>query len=556
MYAPAVVTVQANFILFGAAVEPVEGQPFINDATPLGANGRADIIRVANGTRLSNGDIMCPFSVVFAPASLSSALKIWPLQTGETLNRPLGPGENDATSGSLQNAYYPASNIQVTVNDVNGSGCAYVYGASIVGGDGLSDVAILRIHKRCHESCAPEIGACHPFIPWGDSREARDGQTVYLLGDYIANPLDVRAQNASGAIARGVISDHRYVEYSGYGLAEGLLISTPAYAVSAGMPIISGQGELLGMQTSSLAAIVPRIDPSSLVYAPALNQQSGSGQVAGPSSFHLRPIISALIHSEQERCHDDRSVTRIAGNRGNFGIYRKGYLGLAYRVATSVALTTVTDYTSGVAPLGQPRFRLSSGGFDNVYQPKVAGLQVQGLAGLNPAGTAGQVDGYYFVPGGPASGIFPALPESPLLGKVRPGDLLISASPLRVIDGKRDINVLGDLKNQVALSLITRDAFPGDEIEFCVLRGGNVLNSVPTATGGWYVNRATVSAVLAEFPPLLDYPWAAINDWPQLLTEVVAPTHYPSFTVPAGQQTNPQLPALIAPGSGVFHPAL
>lgn len=550
MLGDAVVTVMAKYILVGLLPAPLSG-PLVTDLTLPAPGAYAMVIRIGNGTRLADGTILTPWSLVVAPPSLSSALKVYPFVKGETAARVVG------LQGKMTATYGVASNIQAVVNNVNGSGCTYIYDATLMGGDGTSNQAYLNIKHNCGINClSPKIGACHPHIPWGDSREAgRNGQNVYLIGDPITNPYDPHSQHSSSAIVRGIIADHRYVDYSGRMLAEGILVSAPVYQ-SMGMAIVSAQGKLLGMQTSSLSGYAPAVSPSSLINFPYLTQTTGQGRVAGPSSYFLRPVAAAIIQSYRDCYRDECRVRRVDLGRGSIGIYRKGYLGVATRVATAASFTTVTDYRSGAAPYGQFRFRLNArGDFERTYATKVVGAQVLGVGGANPNGAPNTPNGRFYVPGGKplADSPFPEVEESPLLNRVDPGDVIVSITPMRVNkDGKRAVLALGDLKNQVALSLITYASYPGDILDLCVIKGGQASINDYTSRNGYMTEMSSVEVSLGEYPDFLNWPYDAIDTWPQLLTNQSPAVAPDTFTANELQLTSPQVPQLNLPGSGIF----
>ncbi|CAH6420605.1 Hypothetical protein HVR_LOCUS1234 [uncultured virus] len=555
LYRDAVVEIHSEFILLGGTGTGIPvGVTAATGGTPLAPNVRDDVILEGNGFFIKGHYIVAPAHLVLLPPSLTSIVNRFPL---------FDPG--NVTLGNIRNQLIRASRILISVFNVNGKGHSFVYEADLVGVDGAGDIAVLKInYKKQWNLCNPCVEKCHPYFKFGSSRAAKDGEKIYLLGDYISHAVDRRLFNAVGAISEGLLSDHRYLDYSGFALAEAILVSAPAYAFSSGLPILDGQGHVLGMQTADLAATLPNIIfPTTPIVVTGtagvggavlatgtigpltLNQAEGSGLVGGPSEFFMRRVIKALIRgtcSRQFNCQ----IETVCDPAGAFFRYRKAYAGIAYDVFTGVGYDVTADFTSGSIVGGRPRVRLTSTG-DFLTSPsckELVGIRVLGLAGLNPNDLVGIPNGFYYVPGGtgtivPLNGL--VLPVSPFLGKLLPGDVITHINGI----------ALGDLEKQIAPSLITWRLCAGDQIDICYRRGGNALNSTDNSLTENYDNLLTYTGCLADFPPLLDYPWYAVNIFPLLST-----LPFPGFAFPAQQITNPQFPARDPfLGAGFFHPA-
>lgn len=526
-YKDAVVEIHSEFILLGATGSTISTNA--NGSTPLAAGTRADVVLEGNGFFIKGHYIVTPANLVLLPPSLTSVANRYPF---------FNP--NDLTLGRVKNQMIRASRILVSVFNVNGKGHSFVYEADLVGVDGVGNIAVLRInYKKQWNQCNPCVEKCHPFLTFGSSRGSKDGEKIYMIGDFVSFALNRRAFNAVGAICEGLLSDHRYLDFMGWSPAEGVLVSAPAYAFSAGLPIINCQGLVIGMQTADVSGVLPRLSSSTQVNA--ANQSEGSGLVAGPSEFFMRRVIKTLIKGSCSRKYNCQLET-ICDPVGAYYRYKKAYVGLAYDVFTGIDYDTTTDYTSGPAPRGQPKIRLSPNG-DFLNSPsckELVGLRVLGLAGLNPNDGLNVSNGFYYVPGGTANApLLTGLPVSPLLGKLLPGDVITH------IDGV----ALGDLNKQIAPSLITWRLCAGDQIEICYRRGGNAINTSDNSFTENYDQLYTHTICLADYPLGLDYPWHAVNSFPLLGTP-----GYPAFTFPAGQLANPQLPQLAL--GALFHPAL
>lgn len=558
LYKDAVVEIHSEFILLGATgseVAPIEGA---TGGTPLGAGTRADVILDGNGFFIKGHYIVAPAHLVLLPPSLTSVVNRFPFFDPDNLDL-----------GQIRDQSLAASRILVSVFNVNGKGHSFVYEADLVGVDGAGDIAVLRINYRKQWNfCNPCVEKCHPVFKFGKSRAAKEGEKVYLIGDYISDAHDRRLFNAAGAIADGLLSDHRYLDYSGWILPELVLVSAPAYAFSSGLPILNCQGEVIGMQTTDLAAVLPAInlpeidlfvggvadldvlvDPDTGVGSAtgpfsatgtigplSLNQSEGLGLVAGPSEFFLRRVVKTLIKGTCNRkfnCH----LETVCDPVGPYYRYKKAYAGIAYDVFTGPMYDITTDFTSGSDVALLPRIRLGPNGeFLNFPSCKqLLGLRVLGLAGLNPADQLAIANGAIYVPGGTGVAPMPEfLPVSPFLNKLLPGDQITHINGLEI----------GDLNKQIAPSLITWRLCAGDQLEITYRRGGNAPNGADNAFTENYENLFNHAACLADFPALMDYPWYAINQFPLLRDR--------GFDFGA-QLDNPQLPQFT--NGAPFHPA-
>lgn len=614
LFKDAVVEIQSEFILFGAS-GPTAGSANIG-ATPLGANSRADIIQEGNGFFIKGHYIVAPAHLVLLPPSLTSVAIRYPFD-----------GSNQASFGQIQSKIVRASRILVSVYNVNGKGHAFVYEADLVGVDGAGDIAVLRINfKKQWNLCNPCVEKCHPYFNFGSSRGSKDGEKVYLLGDYLGSASG--AQNAVGAISDGLLSDHRHLDYSGAILPELVLISAPAYSQSSGLPILNAQGQVIGMQTTDLNAIQSQVAFNQAALAVVgsatggftgtstgaftgtvgisatggftatftglgstgsgvtigevltgtglfgltgtitgtvndttrgtgifsvgasgslgpflLAQERGFGFVSGPSEFFMRRVIKELIKGTCSRKFNCQLET-ICDPLGSFYSYMKAYAGLAYKVFTGIDYDITVNYTSGAAPNGRPRVRLTATGafLSSPSCKEIIGIKILGIAGLNPNDSAASIaNGFYFVPGGTAGSGSPLannVPVSPFLNKLQPGDVITHINGV----------ALGDLDKQIAPSLITWRLCENDQIEICYRRGGNFSAIGSNDATENYDNLYTNTGCLIAFPALLDYPWYAINKFPLLST-----LPYPGFVFPNGQSSFVQYPSLAA--GAPFRPA-
>jgi S1-C subfamily serine protease len=519
LFKDAVVEIHSEFILLGTGVSGADS------STPLLANQRADVILESNGFFIDGHYIVAPAQSVLMPPSLTSVANRYPLQD-----------PSDLGLGRIKNVLTQPSRILVSVFNVNGKGSGFVYEAALVGVDGAGDIAVLKIKDfSCSQwnLCNPCIEQCHPKFKFGHSRSVKEGEKVYLLGDYVS----VNGQRAFNAVAAldGVVSDHRYIDYSGFATQELVLVSAGAYSHSSGLPILDGQGRVIGMQTTDLSAIngvkVGQLE---------VKQHEGAGFVSGPSEKFMRRVVKTIIRGKCPK-EFNCDLETICDPVGAYYRYLKGYLGLGYSLFTGVDYDITEDFTSGGAFSGFPRIRLDSAGhFINAPSCKrLQGLRVISLAGLSD-GTTGQTNGLHFTPGGDLPAPLPTgLPESSLLPFIKPGDQIVKLGGYE----------LGDLENQIAPSLVLYRLCPGDLVEVCFRRGGNVSNSEPNDASDNYETFTTKSVCVDSFPKALDYPWYS-SIFP-LISEMPF-----GFVFPSTQLTNPQFPALSDFGSGIFQPAV
>lgn len=547
-YADAVVGVHSEFIFVGAS-----GTTGVTGGTPLSLNGRADIIKEGSGflfrvkekcsdkcgKKKSVSSLLIATAaqnVLYDPAVSSAAQRFPPID------------DSVFAYGNIKNTMIRASRIMVSVFGVEDKGCrrSYVYETELVGVDGAGDLAILRINDcTSFNKCQPSL--CH-HNAFTLGKVPCAGDAVYLLGDYVSSALNRRTFNAVSAISEGIISDAHYGDYFGWALQEAVLITAPAYAFSAGLPILDCHGRVIAMQTTDLAAVDNRVTQSLGTGATGpISVAEGSGLVAGPSMEFLKPAIKAILRPcDCARIECD--IEQVNDAAGNYRRFLKGYAGIAYDLFTATNYTTTTDFTSGTLFSGLPRVRLTSTGqFVQGPSPKVLhGARVLGIAGINPNDVAGVTNGAYYVPGGtgslaPFDGL--VLPVSSALGKLLPGDLIT-----RIND-----TPIGDIGAQRVPAAVTWRVKPGCEIRVCYRRGGSELNaddnSADTESDAYGRNTEyTVKLTLVAFPRLMDYPWYSVNRDPLLSALPYG------FVFPADQQLNPQLPARVQP-AGFFHPA-
>jgi len=567
-YKDAVVAVESQFVLLGLETSEQEPQNL-----PLGPNERADIMISGNGFMIENcrykrrrnhykkdcDDLTCgkcqsceykstlvvvPASLVLLPPSITSSVKPYPYN------------DEVQADGFIKNKMVPASRIMVGIFNVNGKGASYSYKAEIVGVDGSGNVALLRICRRDEwNRCLPDILPCHPRIQWGDSCKTKCGDKVYLLGDFITSRRNDNEHNSYTSLTSGVVSDSNYLEHTGWVTAPSILVDAEAYG-NPGMPILNCRGCLIGMQTTSVAGSVS----SKLVTQGVTNYNSvGDGMVSGPTSRYMKCVIKEFLKGPCRNKGPCERVESVCYSNGSFYRYRKAYLGVAYNVVDPAYGTYTIDYTSGSYAAGERKVRICPNGeFSNgPYDSSIEGVQVVGVAGINPDSTTGIQGGYYYVPGGEST-VAPLpqnLPTSPLLGKLEPGDIIVSL--IRNSSGLKEKSyVLGDAECQYSPAGLLLKLYPEENVEIVYKKGGSFLNNDQPNVGNNYDCEKCQRVCLKEMPPLMDYPWYSINDFPRVLYNTSpGPSVYPQILSPPNQLNEPQLPALNT-NVAFFHPAI
>jgi len=577
-YKDAVVEVHAEFILIGSEGFSELGTPVskkLVSTLPLAPDVRTDVIMEGNGFFIKGHYIVCPAHLVLMPPALTSVARVYPVDDFSST----ATGPSGASGGSIENRMVRASRILVSVFNVNGDCRSYAYEADLVGVDGAGDIAVLVINpKRTWNACNPCIEKCHPYFSFGRSRATKNGESVFLLGDYVSD-WNLRKFNAVGCISSGLLSDHRYVDYSGWCLPELVLVSAPAYSYSAGLLILTCNGDVIGMQTCDIAAVTDVTVSRQQFYG---ETKAGSGFVAGPSQFFMCRVIRTIIKGLKcngRRTKLDCHLCQKDDNAGSYLKYVKAYAGLAYNVATSVDYDVTRSYTSGDPSNNGPLVRLDcNGNFLNSPTCKeIMGIRVIGIAGANPNDEQGVADGFFFVPGGTIASTLTietgayactggttvtghnplanGVTISPFLGKLNCGDIITHIESC----------TLGNLTKQIAPSLITWRLCPNAKVDVCYRTGGYTgCDGNPNGDAYEFFQNRTVN--LADFPELMDYPYCAIGAFPSLAQAY-------GWSFPQFQMLIPQTPSLevieqtvlgclsdgpfmpIPSGLGVFWPA-
>ena len=498
--------------------------------------------------------IVCPASGIMAPPSITSTVLVFPAQEdpdykSESKNNKHNCAiGNFGCSGKMKNYKNPvtATNISVTVNNVNGKCYSFRYRAELVGLDGAGDVAVLYIDTKhpCNKN-NPCLDECHPYFKFGSSKNAKIGSTVHLIGDANASNPTIPFHSYETSFVTGTLNNNRYCDPSGWVLPECVSVSAPVYGFSSGLPIIDNCGRVIGMQT---CAIRPHIQE--LLYitgctgtdappcAPAdpipNNPQVllNMGKVIGPSEFMMRKVVKELIDAFCNRKHHNKNVKR---NGCGPLIYQKKYLGIAYSKFTA-SIYDKTCPQNFDCETTETQSGFCENPFKDIMKPalqnesccicpgqsyncttscyQLAGIVVDGIAGTTPDGHVPSVQGAqendtssykYYVPGVECGEESKTDPCVSFLYKP-----VVNPLPLKVGDAITHINGKSVCNGQSTFTpalLLWRDN--SDEDDECVS-----ITYRPCACS--FEGICTVKIPLIDMPLCADYPWYAVNQFPNI----------------------------------------
>lgn len=528
--AAVVVTAQSTFI---ASQGTATTQP-VTDDTPLGRGTRIDIVTHSTGVFIKEGYILTTATAVMVPPAVIGLAQRWPY---------VDPSNTE--TGQIYNGYVRCSQCFVTVGNVNNTGKSYTYPANIVAVGGALDLALLEINYGCCDFNSlpklrfkkPKKGCIHPYLKLAKSCSVCPGQPVYLLGSYSVSSNGANQPPRYGAslhsIVSGTVTDEYWLDPNGQILYPSVLINSQAFAPSVGCGVINGEGHLITVQTLN---IVGRSSPESSL---------GNGVVGGVDPKMLRHFLNAVT-KDQGSCCTDPHILNVVDSAGPYVVYRKGYLGVAYTTAPMPENVTV-DYTSGSPALGNVRIRYNANGEPvNVSRGNAVaeGIQVIGMAGLNPTDSiAGVPGGLTYVPGGATGVTAPLVADAPvsyLLSRMSCGDRILSLQKVGSRRHKKKVQKIGSESGELAPSSVLWKLKSGDEVVVAYQKTGEyVLNNESNSgpTGPQCCIECTATKVTVQWmPPVLDYPYGSIEEFP-LLEDY-------GFGSLNGQILNPQYPAL------------
>ena len=539
-YADAVVQVNGEFWITSPEDPEVKAADFQpNENTYV-------VCTNVSGFFINKHYIVCPASGVMAPPSITSTVLVFPAQEDPDYKSDLKSNKHNCAigefgcSGKMKNYKNPvtATNISVTVNNVNGKCYSFRYHAELVGLDGAGDVAVLYVDSKhpCNKN-NPCLEECHPYFKFGSSKNAKIGSTVHLIGDTNASNPTIPYHSYETSFVTGTLNNNRYCDPSGWVLSECVSVSAPVYGFSSGLPIIDTCGRVIGMQT---CAIKPQTQE--LMYMsgctgcrtsdPIPNNPQvllNMGKVIGPSEFMIRKVVKELIDAFCNRKHGKKHIQR---NGCGPLIYQKKYLGIAYSKFTAANYDKSCPETSKCGD--KPEL---SGFCDNPFKGtmkpamqdanccpcpgqsyncttscyQLAGVVVDAIAGMSPNGYVEKVlDGEnttqkYYVPGAICDA---ELPSSECVNFLyRPP---VNPIPLKVGDAITHINGKSVCNGQGTFApavLLWRDN--ADDDDECVS-----ITYRPCACN--FEGICTVKIPLIDMPFYADYPWYAVSQFPNI----------------------------------------
>lgn len=448
-----------------------------------------------NGFRTKNGLIVCPAHLVLLPPNVLQVYTTFPNPAAAIDPLPNG------------NAVQRVGRILVDISNVNGSGYAFTYEAHVYGVDGACDVALLYIPGASSSSASdfnaglPLIKKCHPHLEFGCSREYRNTEPAYVVGDVTSTPSTFSAnQGGAGggvlnASSRGIlvttVNEYRHTDYVGLIQPEVVILNGNAYC-SSGAPILDKYGHVIGMQTLATCGTSNVQDAFN-----GIMRTSGNGLVGGPSQFSMIRSLTLLDQAVKGFVVPQAESILDPLTGVSFYLLGHAYLGIAWDLVTGSAFGSYISNLSGY----QVPLTIGGGVYtDGPDFKQVVGVRVRALAG--DVGAVLPFDNtvqYIAVPGATSSGLgYTNFTDSPLLGQVFPNDIIY------------DINcmAIGDIGAQAALSLALWALSPGDPVTLKI----RSFNGVTQAAS--YNVIKTVTVELATMPRWMNFPWYKYTDLP------------------------------------------
>lgn len=519
---------QTSLTAAPAGPPPAGGLPFFTGALGQSPTTSYDTYYTfGNGFRTKNGLIVCPAHLVLLPPNLLQYYRLY--QDTSPTAAPTGVPDGSKVQR--------AARILIDVFNVNGSGHSFTYEAQIYGVDGANDTALLYIPSpncngaSCFNVGVPCIRRCHPHLEFGCSRQYRNTEPAYVVGDtdsssilYSINQGGFNSSNYMGFSSRGILSttvkQYKHVDYTGLAQPELILLAGSAY-ISSGAPILDKYGHVIGMHTLSTVGNVSRGDLT--------DKTTGDGTVGGPSQFSMIRSLTLLDQAVKGYSVPQATPIHDSVSGTTFFLLGHAYLGVAWDLVTAATYGSYIDSTSGVQV---PRYELPNDPTQFTCGPDkkvVVGVRVRALAGQQvtptpPAGTVDSLVKYIAVPGSDRNlAAYKNFVDSPLNAKgVKPNDIIYEINCMHI----------GELHDQAALSLALWALKPGDTATLKIRTNTDSYNVINT-----------VSVVLASMPNWVNFPWYAYGN---------LPVEWLFNGNPELQQIMPPVPvSFVAPGPAV-----
>lgn len=486
------------------------GVPVNGDISYTRINGNGAFVMICGRRYILTSSAL----VIVAPSLLANAQR-YPVS-----------GVENVTAGQAPHDLVAFSKILVAVHNLNGrvkpsktseDGHTIVYEASPAFVDGAGGWALLYVDP-CKEwnRCLPKIEECHPFFEMGKSRQLYSGDDLYLMGSFAAAGRQDFNRSTTFGITKGVVSNSRAVDHSGWLLPELVLGDFEAFNVSLGMPIVNKFAQLVGVQLTT----TPGLIDGAFNVENGVFPNFGNGAVAGVSSYFLSygMKVFSVIGSRKHKydCFRRHLATVLDRYHGDYYKYVKGFVGIAFQYLEGEDYNTRLgsgSYPSLGSRLPLIQDSIVGGLYEGPQCKNLAGVRVQHVAGnqLTDYTTDGTQVGYVVVVGAP--GTLPYGADTPFdtTANVHQNSNFVSSlSPETVITaGERCY--FGDQSHQIPISLLTWKYISGDRISFVVRRPHFTTLTSLVPTDQHLRDSNSVSGQLQTFPPTYDYPWALIG---------------------------------------------
>lgn len=148
----------------------------------------------------------------------------------------------------------PTEDIMVCISNYAATRRSLMFRAFLIGMDDFADIAMLGVDIPDGE----EPLESHRHLSWGKSRNNAPGTKVRMYGDFFSCQhipyarVEEPPVMSESAVMEAIISDNRYVDYTGKIPGELLLLSCPTEH-GDGLPVVS-DGQVVGMKIYQVAS--------------------------------------------------------------------------------------------------------------------------------------------------------------------------------------------------------------------------------------------------------------------------------------------------------------
>ena len=305
----------------------------------------------------------------------------------------------------------------ITVFNVNESGRAFTYEATLIGVDGAADIAVLIIDPRVlWNTTLPQIQRV-PFFEIANSRDSKPGDPVYTIGNSLAQ--DFRSFDA------GIIRNERGFFVSGFCPVEMLIYDLSIQQGNSGGPVINQYGQVISVNTGGIFS------------SGSIRQLN-----VGTSSFFFEYPLRVLVDAANGILNPHLEI--IEDFYGNYYRYIKGFLG--------ILLYFVRDPLAGVGL----NFSFPFGCFltTNVVVPLSEDFVDKELHGIQVAAVSGDPNNCDNLNCPGSCPLLPSDVPSEFLGIIEPNDIITQINGLEI----------GAVPPQIHPGLVTWKLLPGNPV--------------------------------------------------------------------------------------------